>query len=46
MNKQLQQHENEVNESNYRQQFLQDELVKSEAQIELIKDFFLRELGL
>ena len=38
--------ENETSESQQRQQLLQEELVKAEAQIELIKDLLLREPGL
>ena len=36
----------ENQELQHRQQLLQDELVKAEAQIELIKDLLLREPGL
>ena len=38
--------ENEASESLQRQQLLQEELIKAEAQIELIKDLLLREPGL
>jgi cyanophycinase-like exopeptidase len=38
--------ENEASESLQRQQMLQEELIKAEAQIELIKDLLLREPGL
>ncbi|QFG28870.1 hypothetical protein F6476_06445 [Pseudomonas umsongensis] len=38
--------ENEASESLHRQQLLQEELIKAEAQIELIKDLLLREPGL
>jgi chromosome segregation ATPase len=38
--------ENEASESLNRQQLLQEELIKAEAQIELIKDLLLREPGL
>jgi len=42
----IKQHENENQALQHRQQLLQDELVKSEAQIELIKDLLLREPSL
>ena len=38
--------ENQASESLQRQQLLQEELIKAEAQIELIKDLLLREPGL
>ena len=38
--------ENEASENLQRQQLLQEELIKAEAQIELIKDLLLREPGL
>ena len=42
----IKQQEVETNESNLRQQLMQQELIKAEAQIELIKDLLLREPGL
>ncbi len=43
---QIQQLEQEASESLHRQQLLHEELIKAEAQIELIKDLLLREPGL
>ncbi len=43
---QIQQLEEEASESLHRQQLLHEELIKAEAQIELIKDLLLREPGL
>ncbi|WP_346796468.1 hypothetical protein R5M92_13415 [Halomonas sp. Bachu 37] len=42
----IKQHEHENQTLQHRQQLLQDELVKGEAQIDLIKDLLLREPGL
>jgi len=44
--KKIKMFENEANASLQRQQMLQEELIKTEAQIELIKDLLLRESGL
>ncbi len=42
----IQQLEAEAQQTNYRQQLQQEEMIKAEAQIELIKDLLLREPGL
>ena len=42
----IKQQEVETNESNLRQHLMQQELIKAEAQIEIIKDLLLREPGL
>jgi hypothetical protein len=42
----LQQQESDNLESSHRQQLMHEELVRAEAQIDLIKDLLLREPGL
>ena len=46
LHQRIQQFEAQTQENTYRQQLQQEEMIKAEAQIELIKDLLLREPGL